>query len=285
MSRKRILPIAAPRYDAGKDSPETVLAEVHRYVLENAVREVGWYSASLGSKRRWSMGLRGGALFLVALSGVLPLLNTLWTETRWPSWGVFPLPMTSLTLFLVLASGLVAIDKFWGFSSGWLRYLRTRQMLENRIEVFHLDWAGAWPSKTGSLSAAEVAGLITIARKFLDDVNLLVGEETNAWIQEFNASLQSLEAQVEKRRAERDAVAGDTGNLDLKLVSEGFESWTAVAADRSQTFTGRTGTLSQVPAGLQVLVVTGRKKGVEFRTQRSVTVAAGQALVMEVSLE
>lgn len=205
MSRKRNLPILPPQYDAELDPPEKVLAEVHRYVLENAQREVGWYSASLGSKRRWSMGLRGGALFLAALSGLVPLVNTLWSEAHWPTFGVFPFPATSLTLFLVLASGMVAVDKFWGFSSGWLRYLKTRQLLENRIEGFHLDWAAAWPGKGAEHGPGDTKALLGLARAFLDDVNMIVGEETNAWIQEFNASLQTLEDQVEKRRAEKEA--------------------------------------------------------------------------------
>lgn len=204
MSRKRLVPILPPQY-VETDPPEKVLAEVRRYVLENAQREVGWYAVSLGSKRRWSMALRGGALFLAALAGLLPLLNTLVIEARWQTSGWFPLPMTSLTLLLVAASGLVAIDKFWGFSSGWLRYLKTRQMLENRIETFHLDWAAAWPGQGSPLGLAEVKALVAIARAFLDDVNLCVGEETNAWIQEFASSLQTLEDQVERRRSERAA--------------------------------------------------------------------------------
>lgn len=121
---------------------------------------------------------------------------------------MLPFPMTSLTLFLVLASGLVAIDKFWGFSSGWLRYLKTRQLLENRIEAFHLDWAATWPGKDAPKGPADTKALLRLARTFLDDINMIVGEETNAWIQEFNASLQTLEDQVEKRRAKRDAAEG-----------------------------------------------------------------------------
>jgi hypothetical protein len=79
------------------ESPENLLGDVHRYVLENAQRELGWYSASVGSKRRWSMALRGGSLVLVALSGLLPLINTLGTEAHWPAGPFFPAPMTLIT--------------------------------------------------------------------------------------------------------------------------------------------------------------------------------------------
>jgi len=199
MSRNRSTPIVPPRFDS-PDAPG-LLVDIHRYVLENAQREVGWYASSLGSKRRWSRILRGGALLFAAAAAALPLVNTALLEAS--SGGSEPLPTTLVTLFLALASGLVVYDKFWGFSSGWLRYMKTRQLLENRIEAFHLDWAAAWSAS--SAPERDPAAFFPLARAFLDDINLLVGEETNAWIQEFNASLQSLEAQIEKKRAEKEA--------------------------------------------------------------------------------
>jgi len=203
VSRNRTKPIPPPRFD-GPDAPGLLL-DIHRYVLENAQREVSWYAASLGSKRRWSLVLRGCALLFAAAAAALPLVNTALLEAT--TGGFSPLPTTLVTLFLALASGLVVYDKFWGFSSGWLRYMKTRQMLDNRIEAFHLDWAAAW--STSDLKARDPAPFFPLARAFLDDINLLVGEETNAWIQEFSSSLQGLEAQIEKKRAEKEAKAQD----------------------------------------------------------------------------
>lgn len=198
MSRNRNKPIAPPRFD-GPDAPG-LLVDIHRYVLENAQREVGWYATSLGSKRRWSRVLRGGGLLFAAAAAALPLVNTALLEAS--SGNSAPLPTTLVTLFLAVASGLVVYDKFWGFSSGWLRYMKTRQLLENRIEAFHLEWAAAWAASDPD--QRDPAPFFPLARAFLDDINLLVGEETNAWIQEFNANLQGLEAQIEKKRAEKE---------------------------------------------------------------------------------
>jgi hypothetical protein len=44
-------------------------------------------------------------------------------------------------LFLALAAAFVATDKFFGFSSGWIRYIRTGQVLMKELAEFRMDWA------------------------------------------------------------------------------------------------------------------------------------------------
>lgn len=53
-----------------------------------------------------------------------------------------------------------------------------RYVLENRVEAFHLDWAAAWAAS--QVQARDPAPFFPLARAFLDDINLPVGEETNA---------------------------------------------------------------------------------------------------------
>jgi hypothetical protein len=79
--------------------------------------------------------LRLGAILAVAVAGLIPLIGELLkrNDKLWlsPAWA---------TVALALAGLLIAIDRFGGYTSGWIRYVRTAQKLTSLQGEFRLDW-------------------------------------------------------------------------------------------------------------------------------------------------
>lgn len=47
-------------------------------------------------------------------------------------------------IFLALAAGCVAMDKFFGFSSNWMRFMTTSLALQRHLAEFEMDWNILW---------------------------------------------------------------------------------------------------------------------------------------------
>jgi low affinity Fe/Cu permease len=72
---------------------------------------------------------------MVAVAGVLPVLSQILGEGSsvviQPAWA---------TVALAIAVALVALDRFFGFSSAWARYMATGQAISAALNQFRLDW-------------------------------------------------------------------------------------------------------------------------------------------------
>jgi phage terminase large subunit-like protein len=88
----------------------------------------------------------------------------------------------------------ISLDKFGGWTSGWIRYVNTAQQLSQLQSNFKLKWE----QELISLSNAEeyldvLKESIAILEKFLNSVHDLVRKETDLWVQEFKGVLHELE--------------------------------------------------------------------------------------------
>jgi hypothetical protein len=127
------------------------------------------------------------------VGGLLPIIGAL-LEDHFPN-----LDLTNglwASLLLGIAAALLGLDKGFGFSSGWARYVLTATNIRKSLEEFRLDWTVLRAKAGSSLTAENVAPLIERARQFRSDIEGLVLQETKDWVTEFQSTMAQMEKDV-----------------------------------------------------------------------------------------
>jgi SMODS and SLOG-associating 2TM effector domain 2 len=212
-----------PKWNADKVADS--LAEVHSYVIREAGKSIHWYWRAKRSKAFPSQFIRFSAWMLASVGGLLPVVGSLFkislpggTELANGLWA---------SLFLGIAAALLGLDKAFGYSSGWARYVLTATNIRRTLEEFRIDWAELMAEAGTSPTAESVAPLIDRAKKFRTDVEVLVLQETKDWVTEFQnsmvqmekdivAQVAALKAQVDKAAQAKEA-AEQPGSIQLQI--------------------------------------------------------------------
>lgn len=164
---------------------EASLARVHRFARAYSGASRDWYRERRKTKRQVGFGLRLGAMFATAAAGIYPIAGPLATSG--------PVEVGWSAVLAGLAALFLAIDKFGGYTSGWVRYMLAEQEVERLERSFLLEWErvrlqGAVPS---SDRASKLLRLVRLNVLRVFDV---VSRETRAWAAEFRAALREIEA-------------------------------------------------------------------------------------------
>jgi hypothetical protein len=116
-----------------------------------------------------------------AVTGVaLPLLDLTGVAGGIAPWGC---------LALLLGVACVAVDRYFGVTSGWMRDVATAQAVQRRLQVLQFDWAAECvrevlgPAEGTASEAAERC--LGVLRRFSEDMTELVRVETADWMVEF----------------------------------------------------------------------------------------------------
>ncbi|MGW1956196.1 SLATT domain-containing protein [Streptomyces sp. NPDC001920] len=169
---------AFPLGDWGE--PAVRLHELYRWVERGALDTATWYLADRVWKRRGARALRCGAATGAVVGAALPLLDVTGVVSGAAPWGY---------LALLLAVACVAVDRFFGVTSGWIRDVATAQAVQRRLQVLQFDWATEsvrevlGPTEGTASEAAERC--LGVLRRFSEDVAELVRGETADWMVEF----------------------------------------------------------------------------------------------------
>jgi hypothetical protein len=214
-----------PKWDP--ENPSDSLKNIFSYVIGEASKSTNWYWHNKGSKARLSQIIRFMAWILAAVGGLLPVIGSLFgkyfpqlefTNSLWAS------------LLLGIAAALIGLDKAFGYSSGWARYVLTATNIRKSLEEFRMDWADLMAKAGTPLKTADqVTPLIERARQFRSDVEALVLQETKDWVTEFQSSmaqmekdvaaqLSNLKAQIDKTIQAREATS-QPGAIQLTIVN------------------------------------------------------------------
>jgi hypothetical protein len=156
----------------------------------------------------------------------------------WP--GVVPNGFDSgplATLFVASAAGLIGLDKAFGWSSGWTRYVLTATLMTKLLHEFRLDWVAMLAASATSPTTEQQAKLIQRARDFVSTVQGMVLQETQEWAAEFKSNMAQLEkdlkSQLETLKARVEATikekedASAAGSIELTVTNadktDGFQ--------------------------------------------------------------
>ena len=114
----------------------------------------------------------------------LPLLDLTGVAGGVAPWGY---------LALLVAVACVAVDRYFGVTSGWMRDVATAQAVQRRLQALQFDWASEsvrevlGPAEGTAGEAAERC--LGVLRRFSEDLTELVRAETADWMVEFRSGV------------------------------------------------------------------------------------------------
>ena len=280
-------PFSPPDW-AGDVDPH--LEALRAYAEAKIHNELAWYFSKKTGRSKTSQRLRLSAVVLSILGGLVPLVIALFGGR--PSWGWLgwfgDVRFGQLGyLFLALAGGLILLDRYFGFSTGWMRYIVAIQAIEKARESFRLDWATLSRklalTPRGTPEHTEAADrLIQRARSVIVEVKEHSEKETQAWILEFQTNLAQFEKDLKSQME-----AGRPGGIDVE-VTDGNKADTPVEvsldgmiADR---FSGTAGSIGYVAPGLHRVTAKATKANRDYSASTLVNVGGGQICTVRVTL-
>lgn len=269
------------------EAPES-LRRVYEHVTGAARDAIGWYLGERGLKKDMARYTRLGAIILVALAALLPLLAQIrlahlrtgtdrvddwWTHPAWAS------------VLLVVAAALVGLDRFFGYSTAWIRYMDAQSRLRQALDDFELEWQvqRAAPG-AGPLTPERTAALLAACRAFAAQVNTVLREETAVWTQEFQASLRQVDESVQARGAELRAPALTVAVANGELAQAGW-TLSVGGVPRGGVRHGRSAAVAGLWPGAHTIRVAGSIGGREVQAEAGVVLAPGEARTVELTLE
>jgi hypothetical protein len=237
-----------PKWD--KEKTDESLEESYRWAVENARAQIDWYAQRRQPKKRGSQSFRGLSIALAAIGGLFPLIDAALPDSQvmFGQWGY---------VTIALAAALVLYDRFFGLSSGWMRYMVTELSLQRTLREFQYDWniliAQQQPSQNKPLT------LLQRLKDFSLQVDALVKQETDAWVTEFQTNLSELETMLKTEMEAR-----TPGSVKVTVTNARDFERVAILLDgvRVKELVGVTDSvLDSVPRGPREITAVGQKAG------------------------
>ena len=164
------------------------LQRLHSYVTSECKNAIEWYQERKNKKKFAAYYCRVGAILTGMSAGVIPVLGPIFD-----SWGLIELDSTWATVAIAVAATLILIDKFGGFSIGWIRYVQSSQELVRYLAIFQGEWELKQLEMQHRMAeTGELRQSIELCRSFLLQVYSVVEKETDQWAQEFRRMLNEM---------------------------------------------------------------------------------------------
>ena len=290
----------------GKWDPETwkskppveAIHALFAYVDNEASKAVAWYENAKGKKASLSRWLRGGSIVLFVLGGLAPIAAGIIGN------GAADPKMVLVTqsgyLMLGLAAGVLAFDRYFGVSSGWIRYMTSMAAIERLRAEFLFDWTALLQKAPATIDSEAKLVFLTRAQAFQKGVAEIVEKETAAWVVEFQSSIADLEKAVQtqkqaaetnaqaavkqheelrarmKKEEEEAAAANQPGAVNIEVVGDtGSPVEIFLDGKKVQETGGRSATLTNLPKGQHAIEVRSVKDGKPISASKIIKVDPG----------
>jgi hypothetical protein len=250
------------------------LQAVFDQVQGKTLDAIDWYIARKALRSTLSQLLRLGAICFATIGGVVPLLRA---AELWPKSLPGEMGQIGYVAF-AFAAGCVAIDRFFGLSSAWMRWMTTALTLQRMLAEFQLDWSLMQVRLAGRPPGQhEVEQMLLRIKEFRGAVMQVIERETQSWVVEFQSNLAELHkvAQARTESLEPGVIAVTVTNgteADGELV-------VLVDGSPRERFRGTHCRVTPVFPGHHTVTVRGAVSGIPAEASSSVSLAAG-ALAM-----
>ncbi|MCP4111802.1 MAG: SLATT domain-containing protein [Desulfobacteraceae bacterium] len=267
---KDLKPKDFPELSWEPDNLSESLELLYKYASEEAARFSRWYY----EKRRWKkfMGitLRILAIVLMAVGGIIPIIDKI--------------PPFIATILISIAALLVMLDRFVGFTTGWIRFILTGQELAQLLEVFRLDWqhhrVGLEKNK---ITAEQAEELIFLCRTFLMQIHGVMRKETEMWATEFQNMLKEID-----EASKTTAKIKELGAVSVEVTNgaDCSDGW-RMKIDRGpeRTYRGTSASAKDITPGIHTVHIEGTVNNDILQAEKPVSVSGGAIVNVELTLK
>jgi hypothetical protein len=166
---------------------------IYTKALGNVESQITWYTRSAKLNGRLSKTVRLFEILLVGAGIISPLIDSL---------GLVGIPDGLFSklgyVFFGAAGVFLLFDRFYGLSTGWMRFMTTKLRLERMKKELEATWMQELTVKAQSAQGTDHIALAGTLIKFITDVDTEVQKETETWVQEFQTNLSALEQLINK---------------------------------------------------------------------------------------
>ncbi|MEO3798110.1 SLATT domain-containing protein [Nonomuraea sp. B10E15] len=173
---RNLIPSALAELPQG--DPVETASVLFRHAERNSLTAIDWYLWKKTIKSRWSRGLRATAIVLAVCGGVVPLVHAADNRLIAPEWGY---------VLLALSAGCVLLDRYFGFTTSWMRYMRAQARLHRALLLAQADWTAAM------CRSADGETLMTVIRELIQATGEVLENETDEWASELNEQAERLQ--------------------------------------------------------------------------------------------
>lgn len=162
------------------------LTDLKEIAVQKSNKEKEWYKKNIRRKRKASKTLRALTIIIVGAGTLCPLIDStgVINEFELSKWGY---------VAFAVAGIFIGYDRFFGISSGWIRYTLALFEINRIVNEFEYTWANSIVELVEEpLSKEKVSHIIEILKKFSVDISNVKQEETQTWAVEFESTLLEL---------------------------------------------------------------------------------------------
>jgi hypothetical protein len=193
------------------------LKKLREIVASKIEMTAAWYMRGKKGRRIFCRFSRVGAVVLATLAAAQPTIAEIYrSQDR-----LLVRPGIA-TILALAAAALLLLDRFFGASTGWVRYISSGLALNDLRDEFEAMWrleTAAWGDAEPNID--QTKHTVTVLQGFITRVNDIVRAETEAWKAEFQSALQQVEeyAKTAPKKVEKSGLKVAVTNLD-KLDGE-----------------------------------------------------------------
>lgn len=219
------------------DQVQLSLDALLKYVESEAAKAIAWYWDSKKSKARWSQLIRMSAIVFTAGAGLVPVAFYIGKDLGWATAAAATTSGLWASVMVGIAAALLGLDRAFGLSSGWARYVLAATDIRKRLEEFRMDWIGLTAAASPEPSTEQVSALIQKAKEFRVAVEGIVSQETKDWVTEFQSNIAQLEKDVKTQLETLKAQIDKTRQAQQAATQPGSIEATIENADKTKDFT------------------------------------------------
>jgi len=176
-------------------SPAAYLKALREEVENKAIESINWYISKKKLKSLGSRFLRVLAILLTCIGGLFPILQGIdlpYIQQVNAQYGY---------IALAIAATCMALDKFMGLSSSWMRYITTSFSLQKDLAEFQTDWILMWSEvKSDTPTSAQYKKILHRIKAFRLKILTEIEQEIQLWTSEFQSNLAQLQMSTREKR-------------------------------------------------------------------------------------
>lgn len=168
-----------------KENRQTSLNTLYQYAVCQALQSIQWYLTKKQSKKTGARLLRFFTIICVMVAGVIPILSDIMAID-----GELSLNPSWASLALIIAASLIGLDRYYGLSNSWMRFLTTEKKISKALQAFQIDWEIYNAELKGyTPDDRQLGDMLAKCQTFLATLNEMIDNEITEWRTQFNESI------------------------------------------------------------------------------------------------